>query len=194
METSGNLLGNFPDKHISESGIFHHIGGIVYSFTPNPDNIIEGGIDAPDGWCNGVRHYDNAIKTLIVPEGIKGFIGYFLRGWAITETVDFPDSLLSIGEENGEGCVFSDCYLPEIVLPGALKCLGVYAFGHSYIRKLTVAPTVKSKYNRQFKDSTIEELYLPKVILEEQSLSINNEDYTFYRNFYMHCHCNIIGY
>ena len=57
-----------------------------------------------------------------------------------------------------------------------------------------VPPTVKSKYNRQFKDSTIEKLYLPKVILKEQVISIDREDYAFYKNFYMHCHCNIIEY
>lgn len=108
MATSGNLLGNLQGMYISESGTFHHVGGIVYSFIPNPENTINGGIDAPDGWRHGVRHYDNAIKTLIVPDGVEGFIDYFLRGWAITETVVFPDSLLSIGKENGNGYVFAN--------------------------------------------------------------------------------------
>ena len=105
-----------------------------------------------------------------------------------------PDSVLSIGEENSEGCVFAKCYLTEIILPATLKCLGAYAFGHCYIKKLIVPPTVKSKYNRQFKDSTIEELFLPKVVLERESTSIGSEDYGFYQNFRVHCDCNIIEY
>lgn len=191
-----SILSNFfgvKGKYVSSSGTFYHVDNIVNSFIPNPENIIKGGIDAPDGWSEGVRHYNNAIKTLIVPKGVKGFTDHFLRGWAVTESMVLSDSVLSIGQENGVGCVFANCYFPEIILPDTLKCLGAYAFGHCYIKKLIVPPTVKSKYNRQFKDSTIEELYLPKVVLEWEYTSIESA-YGYYHNFHVHCNCNIIKY
>lgn len=178
----------------TESGCFVHIEGIVINFTPNPNNVIPGGIDAPDGWSGEIIHYDNAIRSLIVPDGIKGFGDEFLRGWAITESVVFPDSLLYIGTEDGVGGTFANCFLPEIVLPESLKIIGNFAFGHCYIEKLVVNPANKSKNNRQFKDSTIKKLYLPKKILEGQNTSMESIDYGFYRNFFVHCHCNRIEY
>ena len=156
--------------------------------------MISGGLDAPDGWSGEIVHYSNAIRTLIVPDGIKGFSDEFLRGWAITDSVVFPESLLYIGTDDGIGCVFANCYLPEIVLPESLKTIGSFAFGHCYIEKLVVSPAIKSKYSRQFKDSTIKKLYLPKTILEERERSFNNVDYGYYDNFFSHCHCNIIEY
>lgn len=178
---------------ISESGVFHHIGGAVFSFIPHSDNVIEGGIDTPGAWSEKTTHHDNAIRSLIVPEGVTGFADGFLTGWAITETVIFPKTLKSIGTDHGHNC-FAGCYLPEIILPESVNCLGNYAFGHSYIQKLVIHPNNKSPYRRQFKDSTIKELYLPKEVLELLESSIGGEDYTFYRNFYVHCHCAIIEY
>lgn len=189
-----NIFSNLTGMVVSESGIFYHVEGIVHSFSPNPRNIFKDGIEAPVGWGDGVRHYEKAIKTLIIPEGVKGFADHFMMGWAITESVVLPDSLVSIGKEDGEGCVFGKCYLPEIILPQGIKCLGPYAFGNCYIKKLTVPATIRSKYNRQFKDSTIEQLYLPKVILESPELSIEGDAYGFYRNFFIHCHCHIVPY
>ncbi|MDE5685677.1 MAG: leucine-rich repeat domain-containing protein [Paramuribaculum sp.] len=189
-----NFFGNFSGRFTSESGTFHHVDGIVNSFTPSPENIIKDGFDAPDGWNGNKVHHPNAIKTLIIPEGVKGFSGHFLTGWAVTKSVVFPDSLQSIGKHDSDSCVFSGCYLPEVVLPKSLKCLGAYAFGNCHIKKLVVPPTVRSRYNRQFKDSTIEELYLPKIILERGKITIGNQDHGFYLNFYIQCHCNIIEY
>ncbi|MEZ3591322.1 MAG: leucine-rich repeat domain-containing protein [Muribaculaceae bacterium] len=153
--------------------------------------MISGGIDLPGAWCDGIRHYENAVKSLIVPDGVKGFADEFLRGWAVTESFILPNTIKSI-EGNNIGCVFADCYLPEVKLPESTICLGTFAFGHAYIRKLVVPLSVKSEYRRQFKDTTIEELYLPKAGLE--ALKQSNRDYEFYRNFYCHCKCNIIEY
>lgn len=183
------LLGSYT----SESGVFHHIGGVVVSFTPHSDNVIEGGVDTPDAWTEKTIHHDNAIRTLIVPEGVTGFANDFLRGWAITETVIFPKTLKSIGTDHGMSC-FADCYLPEIVLPESVNCLGHYAFGHSYIQKLVIHPHNTSPYRRQFKDSTIKELLLPKEVVKLRGSSIGLEVYMFYGNFYAHCHCNIVEY
>lgn len=167
---------------------------MVSSFHSSLIQQISCGIDASDGWCDGQIHYDNAIKNLIVPVGVTELPDEFLRVWAITECVVLPGSLLSIGTEEGIGCAFANCFLPEIILPESVRVIGRNAFGHSYIRKLVVNPANKSKYNRQFKDSTIEELYLPKIGLESFKGMDIDEDYAFYRNFYTHCHCRITEY
>ncbi len=183
------LFGTFTSK----SGKFCHIGGIVHSFTPSAGNVIEGGIDASDGHTDEIRHYDHAIRTLIVPEDVKGFAAEFLMGWAVTEQVTFPDTLTAIGTDEVHN-VFSRCFLPEIILPQSVKEIGRFAFGHSYIRKLSVNRANTSKYNRQFKDSTIEKLYLPKDIVESGKATIDNASYGFYASFLIHCKCKIIAY
>lgn len=177
----------------SPSGLFTHIGGTVVGFTPAADNVIAAGFDAPDGWSDMLRHHDKAIKTLIVPEGVKGFAAEFLMGWAVTKKVTFPDTLTAIGTDEARN-VFARCFLPEINLPPSVKEIGLFAFGHSFIKKLVVNRANKSKYNRQFKDSTIEQLFLPKSVLETNRASIGDNDYGFYANFYIHCECNIIAY
>lgn len=183
------LFGTFR----SESGAFAHVGGIVFSFVPASDNVIPGGIDAPGVRGDEIRHYDNAVKTLIVPDGVKGFADGFLEEWAVTDSVVFPDSLESIGTLDGEGCAFACCFLPEIVLPSSLKVIGTYAFGGSRIRRLVVDPANRSKYARQFKDSAIDELLLPKESLEARHTA-SAEEYGFIGNFYAHCRCRIIEY
>lgn len=177
----------------SPSGLFTHIGGTVVGFTPAADNVIAAGFDAPDGWSDMLRHHDKAIKTLIVPEGVKGFSAEFLENWAVTEQLVFPSTLVSIGTDEAYN-VFARCYLPEITLPPSVKIIGKFAFGHTYIKKLIVASTNTSPYNRQFKDSTIEQLFLPKSVLETNRASIGDNEYGFYANFYIHCECNIIAY
>lgn len=178
------------------------MAGIVRSCTPHPDNLIPGGIDLPDELSpNGTKHYENAMKTLVIPEGVKGFVSDFLCHWAVTEKFVLPESLQFIGGADvySDGSdsphnVFAGCYLPEVVLPGRLQCLGFFAFGRSHIRKLIVPPTVKSPYLRQFKDSTIEELYLSKSALDAFCQLGINEEYGFYQNFFVHCKCRIIPY
>lgn len=183
----------------TESGSFTHVFGNLIDFIPSPDNVIPGGIDARDAWSWSEKtiHYSKAIRTFIVPHGIKRIPDGFMNRYAVTESVVFPDSLQSIGTEDGSigSCgSFAGCSLPEIVLPESLKVLGNYAFGHCHIEKLVVNPANKSKYNRQFKDSTIKELYLPKSILETRQISIGSTDYGFYHNFFIHCDCTIIEY
>lgn len=179
------------DTLVSVSGTFRHIDGMAIFFEPNPDNVIKGGIDAPQAWDGGIKHYENAVRNLVIPGGIKSFASYFFMNWAVTELFTLPDSVEYTGDENDSVCVFSNCFLPEVRLPGSIKLLGNFAFGSSCIKKLVVDPAIKSKYLRQFKDSTIEELYLPGSIV---NLRNSDEIYVFYSNFYVHCKCHIIEY
>lgn len=177
----------------SESGVFSCIGGKVHAFTPATHNVIEGGLEAPKAWCDSRRHYENAVRTLIVPSGVRSFSDMFLSDWAVTDLFILPDTLEVIGDENSMGCVFRNCFLPEVILPESLRFIGKYAFGNSYIKRLVIRERVKSPYLRQFKDSRIEQLYLPKRALEKYRTDAE-EGYEFYRNFFIHCQCNIIEY
>lgn len=176
-------------QYTSESGTFYHIGGIVHSFDPHWKNLIREGINARAG-------IEQAFRTLIVPEGVVGFVDGFLPHTAITDRVIFPTSLISIGTEtgaSGPGGAFVGCYLPDVELPGSIRCLGFYAFAGCHIKSLTVNPAITSKHCRQFKDSTIETLRLSKAALE-LFRSSGNDEYRFYGNFYAHCKCNIIEF
>ncbi|MDE5796780.1 MAG: leucine-rich repeat domain-containing protein, partial [Muribaculaceae bacterium] len=164
----------------SESGVFSCIGGKVTAFTPAAHNVIEGGLEALEAWGDGWKHYENAVRTLIVPSGIRSFSDRFLRDWAVTDLFILPDTLESIGDENMVGCVFANCFLPEVVLPESLRFIGTFAFGHSYIKRLVIRETIKSPYLRQFKDTTIEQLYLPKIALEKYRTGME-AGYGFYR-------------
>ncbi len=177
----------------SESGVFSCMGGEVDSFTPASHNVIEGGVDAPETWGGGMRHHEKAVRTLIVPSGVRSFSEVFLQYWAVTDLFILPDTIEAIGDESHAGGAFANCFLPEVILPPSLRCIGKFAFGRSYIKRLVVRETTKSPYLRQFKDSTIEQLYLPKNVLDKYRTRME-DDYDFYRNFFVHCHCNIIEY
>ena len=47
-------------------------------------------------------------------------------------------------------------------IPNSVKEIGNFAFGHSRIEILQLPSTLHSPYVRQFKDSYIETLFLPK--------------------------------
>lgn len=181
----------FDEVYASESGLFYCLQGIVQKFEPTIVNLIEGGIDAPD--ADGFdRHYDPAVKTMIVPFGVKGFCDEFFRYGAVTEFLVLPESLESIGCPDNEsiGCVFANCKLPEVIIPEKVKYLGIFCFGRSHIDKLLIREKNSSPYLRQFKDSRIGKVYLPHTFRTDPL----DEKYGFYRNFEYHCECDIIEY
>ena len=182
----------FDQVLTSESGRFYCKNGIVQRFEPTSFNLIEGGIYAPQDNGNDMKHYELAVKTLIVPNGIKGFCDNFFRDGAVTDIFILPDSLESIGTNdlNSKGCVFAKSFLPEVVIPGNVKILGIYCFGGACIDKLVIRETTESPYLRQFKDARIKELYLPHSVISGNK----DGDYDFYRNFSNHCNCRVIEY
>lgn len=145
----------------SESGVFfldEH--GIVERFEPSTDNpFIEERTEE-----NFKTH--QSIHSLIVPEGVKGFVSEFMRGVRVLDRFELPNGLLSIGNNSfsfldWQQGVFADCILPSVVIPESVQVLGNFAFGHSHIESLQLPATLRGIYGRQFKDGHIGVLKLP---------------------------------
>lgn len=177
----GLLLKNDNDSILtSESGLFFvNVDGIAQRFEPSEDNPFED--DVSDSQESKIS---KSIRTLIIPEGVKGFVSDFMRGVKVLERFELPEGLLSIGNNsfdimNEENCVFADCALPAVVIPQSVRTIGNYAFGHTHIESLQLPASLRSPYGRQFKDSYIGTLRLPKewerfIFLDEGRLKISN--------------------
>lgn len=168
----------FIPKYIeSSSGRFLvDNNGIALSFEPSEDN--EYIIEETELNTYNQHHPNKSIKTLIVPKGVKGFASEFMRGVRVIEKLEFPDGLLSIGNnsfdfEHSQHCVFANCILPSVSIPESVKEIGNFAFGHSLIDTLQFPPSLRSPYGRQFKDSHIGTLILPKEW--ENTVSLNED-------------------
>ena len=144
----------------SKSGTFYlDDDGIITDFKSSFFNpIIERKEKEPQAYYGYV--VKKSIRHLIVPKGVKGFVDDFFRGIEVKEQFTLPEGLLYIG--NNHGCVFAECTLPEVRIPETVRELGFFAFGHSHIGYLKIPSSIKSPYLRQFKDSCIETLCLPK--------------------------------
>ena len=151
----------------SESGTFYiDDGGIVLSFEPSEDNLLTDEItEYEDNYAH--RTY-RSIMHLIIPEGVKGFVSDFMRDVKVIERFVLPKGLLSIGNitheviNNDAHCVFANCILPTVVIPESVAELGPFAFGSTHINCLQLPESLHSPYGRQFKDSYIGTLRLPK--------------------------------
>lgn len=150
----------------SESGIFHIDDcGVVHRFEPSEDNPF---IDEKTEFHKNYSTITyKSIRTFIVPQGVKGFVSDFMRSTRELERFELPDGLLSLGNNSFDfntacDCVFADCILPTVVIPESVKEIGRYAFGNSHIDCLQLPATLNSPYGRQFKDSYIATVRLPK--------------------------------
>lgn len=147
----------------SESGSFFvDEKGYIQRFEPSEDNPF---LDDVSDYQK--TKISKSIRTLIIPEGVKGFVSDFMRGVRVIERFELPEGLVSIGNNSfdvntGVSCVFANCVLPTVKLPDSLQEIGDFAFGHTHIEALYIPEGLKSPYGRQFKDSGIGTLYLPK--------------------------------
>ncbi|MBP5278590.1 MAG: leucine-rich repeat protein [Prevotella sp.] len=150
----------------SESGLFYlDKDGMLVDFKPSERNpIIETKKEEPFAFNGFVK--ERTIKHLIIPKGVKGFADDVIRHIKVEERFELPDGLLYIGnsihDSSSHGCVFAQCLLPSVSIPESVKELGDFAFGHSRIDYLLIPSTIRSPYRRQFKDSYIDTLCLPK--------------------------------
>lgn len=177
-----------PKRYIdSPSGKFIvDIAGRLLSFTPSEDNPVH---------YTEVEHILNPylpvqiekephLETLIIPEGVKSLPAEFMRGYHIDSRIVFPKTLESIGDikwddmANEDHCVLANTHLPEVIIPKSIKMIGTFAFSHSHIKRLVFENPINCEYARQFKDSRIDELVIPKVMWESDGLA---------RNFKIHC-------
>ena len=146
----------------SESGVFfldEH--GIVERFEPSINNPFKN-----ERTEKGDIVTQRSIRSLIVPEGVKGFVSEFMRGVRVLERFELPNGLLSIGNnsfsiEDEQQCVFANCILPSVVIPETVQEIGNFAFGGSHIECLQLPATLRSEYGRQFKDGYIGVLKMP---------------------------------
>lgn len=150
----------------SESGLFFiDENGIAQRFEPAKDNpFFDEETEQND---NYTFKTDKSIRTLIIPKGVKGFVPDFMRGIRVTERFELPEGLKSIGNNSfdigkEQHCVFANCILPTVIIPQSVEEIGIFAFGHTRIKSLQLPATLCSPYGRQFKDSCIELLRLPK--------------------------------
>lgn len=139
--------------------------GIALSFEPSEDN--EYIIEETELNTYNQHHPNKSIKTLIVPKGVKGFASEFMRGVRVIEKLEFPDGLLSIGNnsfdfEHSQHCVFANCILPSVTIPDSVKEIGVLAFAYTNFKTLQFPSAIHSTYGRQFLNSNIGTLMLPK--------------------------------
>ena len=149
--------------------------GIALSFEPSEDN--EYIIEETELNTYNQHHPNKSIKTLIVPKGVKGFASEFMRGVRVIEKLEFPDGLLSIGNnsfdfEHSQHCVFANCILPSVTLPDSVKEIGVLAFAYTNFETLQFPSAIHSTYGRQFLNSNIGTLMLPK---EWENIAYFNE-------------------
>lgn len=142
----------------SESGAFCvDNDGILQQFTPSPNNPI---IDEVTELHNHYTYWTNkSIKTFVIPDGVKGFGDWSIRGVRIVERLAFPEGLLNFGNSH---CIFADCILPSVIIPQTVCELGSYAFGHTHIETLLLPFSIRSPYMRQLKDSYVGTLLLHK--------------------------------
>lgn len=150
----------------TESGTFTiDKKGIVVRFVPNPDNIVQEKTEIRKNYTYTTYR---TLRTFIVPKGVIGFPSNFLRDTKVSERFELPEDLESIGtiipDDIMESvmCVFADCILPEVIFPKSLKSIGAYAFGHCHIASIQIPSSLRSPYGRQFKDSYINLVKLPK--------------------------------
>lgn len=103
---------------------------------------------------------ENVWHCLDIPEGVRVISEWAFRDCEILERLTFPKSLRMISA--GGAGAFSWSKLPHVELPETLEVLGDFAFGHSNMRSMRIPKGLKSEYGRQFKESTIDILYLPE--------------------------------
>lgn len=177
-----------PKRYVdSPSGKFIvDIVGRLLSFVPSGNNPIR---------YTEIEHILNPyqpiqiekvprLDTLVIPEGVKSLPADFMRGYHIDSKIIFPNTLEAIGDikwedENNEcHCVLAKTYLPEVIIPKSVEIIGTYAFGGSHIKKLVFENVIRCEYARQFKDSQIEVLVIPKAMWESDGIA---------KNFKIHC-------
>ena len=150
---------------VSESGTFFiDKNGIIQRFEPAGDNpFIEEETELNDNYTYTTHQ---SIRTMIIPDGVKGFASDFMRGVRVTERFELPEGLISIGNNSFDiatekSCVFANCILPSVIIPRSVQEIGIFAFGHTHIEVLQLPASLHSPYGRQFKDSFIGTLRLP---------------------------------
>ena len=146
----------------------------------------------------GTLHYfeaekardEHILKRLIIPEGVVTIPDDSFRYYVVLWELKFPDSLKVLG--TNDGCAFANCHLPDVILPKGLEKLGMFSFGSSVMRSLSIPKELRSTYLRQFKGAEMETLYLPRELEGKQGVSYMDLDDETGRGFLHSLSCGDI--
>ena len=143
-------------KITNESGTFYVDRlGVLQSFCCSEDNNADA--------CN--PRDTKKVYNLHIPEGVTVLKEDAFRYYTVLDKLTLPNSLRLMG--TGHGCVFANSHLPDVVLPERLEILGDFSFGVSTMRSLRLPPNAVWEYARQFKESSIETLYISQKYKDE---------------------------
>lgn len=160
----------------SESGEFIvDSNGKLLSFEPSAENPIS---LSEEKFHDFTCEFKN-LATLIIPDGVVSLPKEFMSDYKITERIEFPPSLVYIGNYNpgpsvkeDESFVFAEAILPEVFVPKTVKMIGRCAFGNSYVKKMVFEDILSCPYARQFKGAEIGELVIPQAMWEEKGMTM----------------------
>ena len=90
----------------------------------------------------GKTHIRNLqrLVNIIIPEGVKTIGNFAFAGNSTLETVDFPNTLTTIGD-----WAFDSCGMEELFIPKNVMILGEYAFSMGELKKVTFEEGSKVK-------------------------------------------------
>lgn len=159
-----NWIDLFVHKKIlkNETGLFEcDEEGKLLSYYPSIEVLIEK-TEVREHYTYGDAYYRPCIHSMIVPEGVTGFSRDFFRGGYISETLELPYTIKTIGSEE-DCCVFADTSIGRLILPDSIESIGNFAFGNSKIEEVVYPKKIiEFQYARQFKGAKINRLLLPQ--------------------------------
>ena len=145
----------------SESGLFEcDAEGKLLHFYPAIDNLLDETV-LRQRYTFQDSYYKPCVHTLIIPEGVVSLVREFFRYGLVQDRISFPDTMKSIGDESDD-CVFANSSLPEVIIPESVGIIGRFAFGNGSIKVLRISNMIELPYLRQFKETRIDIMYLPK--------------------------------
>lgn len=143
----------------NESGLFLcGNSGNLKRFFPATENLLAKPLMKE---CFSNDFFNPCVHSLIIPEGVSSLERDFFSRGVVKDQVLFPNTLVSLGDKWNPS-VFSNSYLPDIVIPENVSFIGEFAFGNSTIKSVRFTNIFECEYLRQFKGTNIGTLYLPK--------------------------------
>ena len=117
----------------NESGLFLcGNSGNLKRFFPATENLLAKPLMKE---CYSNDYFNPCVHSLIIPEGVTSLErNFFSRGF-VKDQVLFPNTLVSLGDKWNPS-VFSNSYLPDIVVPENVSFIGEFAFGNSTIKSV----------------------------------------------------------
>ena len=138
-----------PDAVVDSGKCGDSDSDIKWELYGNGNLIISGSGKIKDGahWSKYSQpHYNNAVKSVEISEGITGIGNSNFSNMSAIETVKLPDSIKTIGKK-----AFDSCYrVNEIILPESLEEIGEWAFANSGIKEITIPKGIKIIETRTF--------------------------------------------